>query len=47
MLTVSFLGHEDLIIRTFQISAAQIMIKQIMSITIWPGKHLPFSGQTI
>lgn len=45
--TMSFLGCEGLIRRAFQISAAQITIKQILSITIWPGKHLPFCCQTV
>lgn len=36
---VSSLGHS-------QTSAAQVMIKQVLSITVWHGKHLPFCWQT-
>lgn len=36
---VSSLGHS-------QTSAAQVMIKQVLTITIWHGKHLSFRWQT-
>lgn len=44
-LGAGFLGQEGLTFRAFQVSAAQRTIKPILSITFWPGKHLPFCGK--